>query len=312
MRHAVGIDLGGTFMKGAVISDDGSIVVKDEIATQAEKGPRDVLLRMESFVRDLARRAALAASALQGVGIGIPGFIDDQTGVAVEVVNMGWRNVTVRPVLAERLAIPVFMDNDANVAALGEAWVGAGRGRASALCVTLGTGVGGGIVLDGRVLRGANTMAGEIGHIVMEPDGAPCNCGNRGCLETISSATGVVRLARQAIADGVRSSLGRADFTAADVFAAAARGDEAAKRAVEHAIETLGRGLASGANILNPEVIVVGGGMSKAGDALFVPLRAAFSRYVLPRVAEVVVVLPATLGNDAGVVGAAKLALYSN
>lgn len=312
MRYAVGIDLGGTFMKGAVVSDEGVIAVKDEIATKAENGPHDVLLRMEAFVRDLAQRAGLTVSQLEGVGLGIPGFIDDATGVAVEVVNMGWRDVSVRPVLAEHLAIPVFMDNDANVAALGEAWVGAGRGQTSALCVTLGTGVGGGIVLDGRVLRGANTMAGEIGHIVMEPDGAQCNCGNRGCLETISSATGVVRLARQAIADGAKTSLEDAGFTAADVFAAAAQGDEAAARALAHAIETLGRGLAVGANLLNPQVIVVGGGMSKAGDALFRPLGEAFSHYVLPRVAEAVVLEPAVLGNEAGVVGAAKLALYAN
>ncbi len=312
MRHAVGIDLGGTFMKGAVVSDDGAIIIKDEIATQAQRGAQDVLVRMQAFVRDLAQRAGLTVSDLAGVGIGIPGFIDDASGVAVEVVNMGWKDVSVRPQLIEHLKIPVFMDNDANVAALGEAWVGAGRGRASAFCVTLGTGVGGGIVLDGRVLRGANTMAGEIGHIVMEPGGAQCNCGNRGCLETISSATGVVRLAREAIAAGAQSALQGADFTAEDVFAQAARGDEAATQAVGHAIETLGRGLAVGANLLNPQVIVVGGGMSKAGDALFTPLAKAFSRYVLPRVAEAVVLVPAVLGNEAGVVGAAKLALYAD
>ena len=311
MRQAVGIDLGGTFMKGAVVTEEGCIVHKEEIPTEAEKGAADVLVRMERFVRDLAAGIRKDAGSFAGVGIGIPGFIDDTSGVAVEVVNMGWRRVEVRAVLAKRLGLPVYLDNDANVAALGEAWAGAGRGRKLALCVTLGTGVGGGIVIDGRVLRGANTMAGEIGHIVLEPGGAPCNCGLHGCLETLASATGVVRLAKEAVARGVPSALPEEGLTSADVFAAAGRGDEAARQATDHAVESLGRGLAIGANILNPEVIVVGGGMSKAGDALFAPLRAAFARYALARVGEAVEIVPAALGNDAGVVGAAKLALYA-
>lgn len=311
VRAAVAIDLGGTNMKGAVVNEEGHILLKDEVPTLAEKGAADVLHRMQRFIRDLASQTGFAIAQLAGVGIGIPGFIDDATGVAVEVINMGWKNVSVRPVLSKVLGLPVYMDNDANVAALGEAWTGGGRGRKIALCVTLGTGVGGGIVIDGRILRGMNTMAGEIGHIVLEPGGAPCNCGLHGCLETISSATGVVRLAREALAAGVASGMRAEGLTAEDVWDAAGVGDEAANRAVAHAIEALGRGLAIGANILNPEVIVVGGGMSKAGDALFVPLRAAFSRYVLKRVGEAVTIEPATLGNDAGVVGAARLALFA-
>lgn len=309
VRAAVAIDLGGTNMKGAIVNEDGHILLKDEVPTLAEKGATDVLHRMQGFIRDLSAQAGLQIGQLAGVGIGIPGFIDDASGVAVEVINMGWKNVSVRSVLSEALGLSVYMDNDANVAALGEAWTGGGRGRKIALCVTLGTGVGGGIVVDGRILRGMNTMAGEIGHIVLEPGGAPCNCGLHGCLETISSATGVVRLAREAMATGVSSAMHAEGLTAEDVFHSAEAGDEAAKRAVAHAIEALGRGLAIGANILNPEVIVVGGGMSKAGDALFEPLHKAFSRYVLGRVGEAVTIEPATLGNDAGVVGAARLAL---
>ncbi len=311
MKKAVGIDLGGTFIKGAIIDEEGHIVVKNEIPTEVEKGPEDILKRIEVLVHSLARGASVALSDLAGVGIGIPGFLDDATGMAVEVVNLGWKDVSVRDPLKERLGLPIYLENDANSAALGEAWVGAGRGRDSAICITLGTGVGGGIVLGARVLRGANVMAGEIGHMVMDPDGARCNCGRHGCLETVSSATGIVRLAKERLARGETSSLNANQLTPADVFAAAAQGDIVATEVLSYAIDTLGRGLAIAAVLINPEVIVVGGGMSRAGNALFKPLNASFKHYALPRVAEVADIVPATLGNDAGVVGAGKLALYS-
>lgn len=316
MRKAIGVDLGGTFIKAALIDETGAILYKEEAPTLAEKGPDDILLRIEQMIRVIADKNGLRVADLTGLGIAIPGFIDDASGYADEVVNIGWRNVSVREPLKERLGISVAMDNDANAAALGEAWAGAGRGRRFALCVTLGTGVGGGVVIDGKVLRGANTMAGEIGHMVMERGGAPCNCGHFGCLETISSATGVVRLARAALVDaqtGGRSSLLQQveELTAAAVFAAAEAGDPLANKVVDEAIETLAWGLGTAANVVNPEVIVVGGGMSKAGDRLFTPLRAAFPRYALRRVAIATTIVPATLGNDAGVVGAARSAFHS-
>lgn len=314
LRKAIGIDLGGTFIKAALVDQEGAILYKEEAPTLAERGPDDILLRIEQMIRDIAAKHALQISDLSGLGIAIPGFIDDATGVADEVVNIGWRNVAVREPLHARLGIHVAMENDANAAALGEAWAGAGRGRRFALCVTLGTGVGGGVVIDGKVLRGANTMAGEIGHMVMVPGGAPCNCGHHGCLETISSATGVVRLAREGLARaqaaGESSALAAVqDLTAAAVFAAAEAGDVLANAVVDEAIETLAWGLGTAANVVNPEVIVVGGGMSRAGERLFAPLREAFPRYALRRVALAATIVPATLGNDAGVVGAARLAL---
>jgi len=316
LRKAIGVDLGGTFIKAALIDETGAILYKEEAPTLADKGPDDILLRIEQMIRVIADKNGLRVADLTGLGIAIPGFIDDSTGYADEVVNIGWRNVSVREPLKERLGISVAMDNDANAAALGEAWAGAGRGRRFALCVTLGTGVGGGVVIDGKVLRGANTMAGEIGHMVMERGGAPCNCGPFGCLETISSATGVVRLPRAAVVaaqTGGRSSLLEhvEELTAADVFAAAEAGDPLANKVVDEAIETLAWGLGTAANVVNPEVIVVGGGMSKAGDRLFTPLRAAFPRYALRRVAIAATIVPATLGNDAGVVGAARSAFHS-
>ncbi len=309
MRKAVGIDLGGTFMKGAVVAQGGEILVKDEIPTRADEGAERVLERLAVMIRDLATRAQVSLSELAGIGVTIPGFLDRKTGVAKEVVNMGWRDVPVGQLLGSALELPIRLENDANAAAFGEAIAGAGKGRVNVLCVTLGTGVGGGIVLDRRILHGQSDMAGEIGHIVLDPEGALCNCGHRGCLETTSSATGVSRMAKEAVASGVETTLAQCEeITAKDVFMAAARGDEAASHVVARAIERLGQGLAIAANLLNPDIIVVGGGMSRAGDALFHPLQHAFSRYALTRVRHAVQVVPATLGNDAGVVGVAHLA----
>ncbi len=310
MRSAIGIDLGGTFIKGALVDETGEILYKEEIPTIAMRGAPDILDRIYRLVLRLTSPEGMAPRKIEGVGIGIPGFIDDKTGTAIEVVNLGWRNVAIRGPLRAKLDKPVYLENDANVAALGEAWIGAGRNRDTAICITLGTGVGGGIILNGKILRGVTVMAGEIGHMVLEPDGALCNCGHRGCLETVSSATGVVRLAKEALQAGIKSSMDPEDLTSADVFAALEQGDEVAKHIILHATDTLGRALGILANVINPEVMVIGGGMAKAGDALFVPLREAFERYALQRAAKACDIVPAILGNDAGVVGAANLALF--
>lgn len=310
LRVAVGIDLGGTFIKGAVIDEEGRLLVKEEVPTEAGNGADSILRRIEQLTRRLIVASDVRANEVVGLGIGIPGFIDSSRGVAEEVINIGWRDVPVIAPLRSWLQMPVFMENDANLAALGEAWVGAGRGYRTALCITLGTGVGGGIIIDGKVLQGASHMAGEIGHLVLDPLGAPCNCGHFGCLETVSSATGVVRLARERIEKGEQTQLTLQQLTAADVFAAAERHDLLAQAVVQEAAQTLGRGLAIAANLINPDVIVIGGGMARAGETLFKPVREAFSAYALRRVASATTLVPALLGNDAGVVGAGKLALY--
>ncbi|MCY0868970.1 MAG: ROK family protein, partial [Firmicutes bacterium] len=267
---AVGIDLGGSFVKGALVDEGGNILLSREIPTVAQEGSDRVLARIAGLVRELAEQGGARLRDLAGVGVGVPGFLDEASGVAVEVINIGWRDVPVRKILTDELGTVIHLENDANAAALGEVFAGGGRGYDSALFVTLGTGVGGGIVIGGRVHRGVNMMAGEIGHLVLEPGGAPCNCGRFGCLETISSATGLVRLALQ-YAREAGTPLSGEEPTAEAVFASAARGSSYAQRAVHHAVEALGRGLAMAADLLNPQVIVVGGGMAKAGDALLVP-----------------------------------------
>ncbi len=310
LRVSVGIDLGGTFIKGALIDEQGNLLVKDEVPTEASNGAQWILKRIEELTLQLIVQSSTKRSEVVGLGIGIPGFIDPSRGLAEEVINIGWHDVPVIAPLQTALDMPVYMENDANLAALGEAWVGAGRGYRNALCITLGTGVGGGVIINGKVLQGESHMAGEIGHFVLDPDGAPCNCGHRGCLETVSSATGVVRLARERIEQGEQTEIQKANLTAATVFAAADRGDRVAQAIVHEAAETLGRGLAIAANLINPDVIVIGGGMARAGETLFTPVRLAFQAYALRRVAQAVTLVPASLGNDAGVVGAGKLALY--
>ncbi len=308
MKKAIGIDLGGTYIKGALIDEQGQILVKEQISTLKELGADDILRRIAELIRQLAQMGEVPMSDLLGVGIGIPGFIDERQGMAVEVINIGWKNIAVREPLEKMVQLPVFMDNDANAAALGEAWVGAGRGTDSAICVTLGTGVGGGIVLHQKIWSGSNHMGGELGHFVMDPEGAPCNCGRRGCLETFSSATGILRMAKDGIESGVTTTLTIEELSTKGVFDAAVAGDELGQMVVAKAAEMLGRGLAMAADLINPEMIIIGGGVAKAGDDLFVPVRESFLRYALPRVAEAARIVPALLGNDAGVVGAGKLA----
>lgn len=309
LDYAIGIDLGGTFIKGALVDQNGSIVMKKTIPTHAVKGAQHVMEQMSSLVLELMRHPEVAFSKIAGIGMGIPGVIDYATGTAIQVVNLGWNNIALKEPLEKRIGLPILMDNDANVAALGEMWAGAGKGCRNLICVTLGTGVGGGIVVDGKLLHGAHVLAGEIGHIVMDPRGSLCSCGNRGCLETVASATGVVRLVQEALDGGELSTLAGKELSSEAISLAAASGDALALNVVHRAMDTLGRALAIAANIIDPDVIVVGGGMAHAGDTILFPLRISFEKYSLRRISNATRVVLARLGNDAGVVGAAWMAL---
>ncbi|WP_026174272.1 ROK family glucokinase [Effusibacillus pohliae] len=310
-RKVVGIDVGGTFLKAAAVTEEGRIVVKEEWPTEVVQGTAAVLDRMAGIARAVAEKAGWTWHEVDGIGLGVPGFHDFQNDLCEESVNLGWKNVPVIAEMENRLGVPVRFDNDANAAALGEAWVGGGKDYRHTLFVTLGTGVGGGIVIDDQIYRGANGMAGEIGHLVLEPEhGERCNCGHIGCLETISSATAILRAAKQRLQRGDESSLRMVEnLTTRDVFEHAAQGDRVAADVIDYAVHKLGYALALLANTLNPEVIVIGGGPSKAGDVLYKPLNRYFQTYALKRVVEAAEIRPAELGNDAGVLGAAKLVL---
>ncbi|UNO49192.1 ROK family protein [Alicyclobacillus acidoterrestris] len=301
-RVALGIDVGGTNVKVAFVKEDGTVIAQGSIPTDPARGPERFSLEVAEYAKALAQKNDIVWDSVTGAGVGLAAFMDVDKGWVEESVNLHWYNVPIGDLLSNALGKSVRMDNDANVAALGEVWLGAGRDARTALCVTLGTGVGGGIVIDGRIHRGVSTMAGEIGHIQVKNDGELCNCGHHGCLETLSSATALVRHAKEAGLVGQSEEL-----TAKEVFDLAADGNEIAQVAVADMIHWLSLGLSIGANLLNPDVIIIAGGVVGAGDALIEPLRAAFARDALVRVSRSCTIVPATLGSQAGVLGAARL-----
>lgn len=314
-KWLVGVDLGGTTVKIAFITDSGDIVHKWEISTdkseQGNKIPSHIARAIDQKLREIGE----TKSRLSGIGIGAPGPVNDADGSVYVAVNLGWRNFPLRDRLSLETALPVVVDNDANVAAIGEMWKGAGEGANDLLCVTLGTGVGGGVIANGEIVHGVNGAAGEIGHITsVVEEGALCNCGKSGCLETVASATGVVRLAIGALTSTETPSILRDvynetnELTAKLIFEAAKASDELAVNVVNELAFHLGFSLANMANVLNSKKIIIGGGVSKAGDTLLNPVREQFRRFAFQRVAEGAELIIATLGNDAGVIGAAWLA----
>ncbi len=314
-RWLVGVDVGGTSIKMAFINLMGDIIYSWEIDTdKRERGryiPVDIARSIDKKLNELNQ----TKSKLIGIGIGAPGPVNEQDGSIEVAINLGWENFPLQNILERETSLPVVVDNDANIAAIGEMWKGAGEGTKNLICVTLGTGVGGGIIVNGEIVRGANGAGGEIGHITSVPkDGSPCNCGKTGCLETVASATGIARLALEELASTNRISKLRDPYdthqtvTSKLVFDAVKEGDEIAKQVIDQVTFYLGLAIANLANGLNPEKIVIGGGVSKAGHALLTPLKEQFSQFAFPRVAQGAELVIATLGNDAGVVGGAWLA----
>lgn len=310
-RAVIGVDLGGTNMRVAVLNPDGEVLMKFKEATHASDGRQRVAARLLEHIRVQAFRAGETGYKVEAVGIGAPGVIDIEKGIVVKSPNFpDWNNFGLRQWLETELSIPVFIENDANAAALGEQWRGAGRGINSMILITLGTGVGGGLVLNKEIWHGADGMAGEVGHITIIPDGRVCSCGNRGCLETYASARGIVQSYREALdRQGVPMSDQRRGFSSEMIYKAAQDGDGTARAIMEDMGRHLGIGLAGLINIFNPEMIVIGGGVMAAWQ-LFID---AAKREVMWRAFEVLAkrarIVPAELGDDAGMVGAAATAL---
>lgn len=302
---AVGIDVGGTKILGGLIAGDGVVVRRHLLET-----PHDAETRTDAIV-DLAR--TLADGADVPVGVGVAGLVD-LDGVVAFTPNLDWRDAAVQETLARRLGVAVVVENDAAVAAWGEYRVGAAReASGGALMLTIGTGVGGGLVMDRRLIRGARGFAAEFGHIVLDDGGPQCPCGNRGCLEALASGNAIGRAGREAVAQGrpaAHSPLyDHEGLTGADVTAAAQDGDEAAVAVLAAAGHWLGVGIASVVNALDPEIVVIGGGGMHAGDLLLAPAHDAYHERIVARAYRVVPpVVPARLGNEAGIVGAALLA----
>ncbi len=306
----VGMDLGGTTIKVGLCSESGVLLHTYEGPTGVAEGPETVISNMADYVRRVVEESPYSWEQLAGVGAGVAGFTNVRDGIIVMAPNIGFKDVPIRAILEERLGKPVKIDNDANVAALGEAWSGAGAGIENCVCYTLGTGVGGGIIINGRIYQGFSGMAGEIGHIDVVPDleAIQCGCGKVGCLETVSSATGIIRMAKEAVERGERTFIADAsEITAKTVFDAAKAGDEVALRIVKRAAFYLGKSMAAVAAVLNPQSFIIGGGVSKAGDILFDPIRETFAQLAPEPLQQGVQIVPATLGNNAGMIGAAGL-----
>ncbi|PSH03834.1 MAG: ROK family protein [Acidobacteria bacterium] len=323
--YAIGIDLGGTNLRIAAVGEDGKLLSKTGLKTQVWLGREHVIGELCRATEELRLRYAGSAE-LCGIGVGVAGLIDIESGYLVESPNLpGWIDYDVKGDIERRLGTPVILENDANVAALGEQWLGAGRNYESLCMYTLGTGVGGGLVLNGKIWRGWNGMAGEIGHCNVEPNGHPCKCGSWGCLEQYASATAVVRMAREALARGEETALRKfaeQGLSARVVFLSAMRGDTVAKRIFERVGRSLGLAIGNMVNAVNLPIYVIGGGVSGAWDAfspaLFDEVRKRSFIYAATTAKDgqgidgrkrSTVIKPALLGGNGGLYGAARLPL---
>lgn len=308
-QYCFGVDVGGTTIKMGVFDPEGKVLDKWEIPTRTENNGDKILPDIAAAVKNKMEEMKIDKESVVGVGIGVPGPVNDD-GVVFKAVNLGWDVMNIKEELEGLVGLPVSAGNDANVAALGEMWCGGGRGYNNMVLVTLGTGVGGGIILNGKILAGSTGAGGEIGHIHIKDDESDtCGCGNRGCLEQYASATGIVRLANRKLASTNEDTVLRnEEISAKSVFDAVKAKDKVACEIAEEFGEYLGKGLSAIAAVVNPQAFVIGGGVSKAGDVLLDYVSKYYNQYVFHACKNVAFKL-ATLGNDAGIYGAAKLVL---
>lgn len=313
MRHIVGVDLGGTNIAVGVVPEDGSAllgyVVRD---TPVAAGPDGVVDEIVNLIREsvAGAKAAKPGIDLAGVGVGAPGPLNTAQGIVRLAPNLGWRDMPLRDRVSAASGLPAALDNDANCATLGEWWLGAARGARIVVGITIGTGVGGGVVIDGRLFHGASDVAGEIGHTSIDSTGRRCKCGNYGCLEAYTSGPAIAARAMEEIESGEPSVLrdmvkGKLQhITAQLVYQAAHDGDQLARQVVRETARFLGTGIANIVNILNPDVVVVSGGVTLAGDQLFDPLRREVGRRAFKPAVEACRIVPGALTGKAGIYGA--------
>lgn len=305
-KYVFGVDIGGTTVKIGLFSTDGELIEKWEITTRTDEGGMYILGDIAKAVQDKMKEKSMEQGDVVGVGMGVPGPVKDD-GTVIKCVNLGWGIFNVADELSKLLNLPVKAGNDANMAALGEMWQGGGKGYQNIVMVTLGTGVGGGIILNGKMLAGVNGAGGEIGHMqIKEDETEVCGCGKKGCLEQYASATGIVRMAKIALNNSERPSKLRSVqyVSAKEIFDAAKGGDDLALELVEEHGRNLGLALAQVACVVDPEVFVIGGGVSRAGDILIETTKKYFEQYAFHACRKTKFEL-ARLGNDAGMYGGA-------
>lgn len=313
MKYYIGIDLGGTNIVAGVVDENYNIIAKASTKTQCPRPAKEIADDMAKMAIQAVENANLTMEQIEWIGVGTPGIANSETGIIEYSNNLGFKNTPMVEYIRETIDKPVFIENDANAAAYGEFVAGAAKGAKNAVCITLGTGVGGGIIVDGKIYSGSNFAGAEIGHTVIEVDGAQCSCGRKGCFEAYSSATGLIRMTNEAIAehpDCIMASMAETNgkVTARTSFDSMREGDEYAKAVVDKYIKYLAAGITNTINIFQPDVLCIGGGVCNEGDALLLPVKALVKEEVYtrnsPKNTEIVI---AKLGNDAGIIGAAFL-----
>ncbi len=311
-KYRIGVDVGGTNVKVALVDKTGSIAYSDTVPTRAEMGYEYTISNIIKAIQDLMKESKTAKDVIEGIGFGFPGQIDCDNGIVRLAPNIpGWVNIPIADIVSKEFDIPVKVDNDVRCAALAELNYGAGKGTRNMICITVGTGIGSGLIFNGKLIRGASNAAGEIGHIKLQMNNGPvCGCGDTGCLEAFASGPAIVAMAEEYIKGGKSTKyreLANPDITPYIVAEAAKQGDIVAKKIFEIIGTYIGTGLASVVNLLNPEKVVIGGGVADAGDLLFNPIKEALKKRTMPIQGAAVEIVHAELGNTAGVIGASLL-----
>ncbi len=315
MAKRIGIDVGGTNVKIALVDDNGKIIYSNSVPTYAKMGYEYTVNNIKQAIKDLMKETNTTPSDIEGIGFDFPGQVDCKTGVVKLAPNIpGWVNVPIAQMIEDEFHIPTRIDNDVRCAALGELKFGAGRGCENFICITVGTGIGSGIVINGKVVRGATNAAGELGHIKLQMNGGPiCGCGDTGCLEAFASGPAIVAMAQEYIKGGKSTKFREmaavegGEITPYMVAKAAEEGDPVAKRIFEIVGEYIGIGLTSVINLLNPERVIIGGGVAESGELLLGPIRKTIKERAMVVAGNAVEIAPAQLGNSAGVIGASML-----
>ena len=309
MKYYIGIDLGGTNIVAGVVDENYQILTKASVKTNLPRPEQEIAADMAAVARQAAEEAGLSLDQIEWVGVGTPGIANSATGIIEYSNNLGFCNTPMVQYLEEALGRPAFIENDANAAAYGEYVAGAAKGAKHAVCITLGTGVGGGIIIDGKIYCGSNFGGAEIGHTVIDVNGPMCSCGRKGCFEVFSSATGLIRMTKEALAAHPESAMKDEErITGRTAFHYMRAGDETAKQVVDDYIRYLAAGITNTINIFQPDVLCIGGGVCNEGDPLLLPMKEIVKKEVYtrnsPKNTEIVI---AKLGNDAGIIGAAFL-----
>ncbi len=314
MKYYIGIDLGGTNIVAGVVDENYNIITKASTKTNCPRPAQEIADDMAAMAIKAVKDAGLTMDDIQWVGVGTPGIANSETGIIEFSNNLGFENTPMAEYIKKHIDKPVYIENDANAAAYGEYVAGAAKGAKNAVCITLGTGVGGGIVIDGKIYAGSNFAGAEIGHTVISVDGPQCSCGRKGCFEVFSSATGLVRMTKEKMAECPDSKMHEVTaqrngkVSARTSFDSMRLGDQAAKEVVDFYIKCLAAGITNTINIFQPDVLCIGGGVCNEGDALLLPVKELVAKEVYtrnsPKNTEIVI---AQLGNDAGLIGAAFL-----